>query len=233
MGRVRAGWLSFCLAWKPLNALDGTVSVFFTHSASILSCKHHFTENLFYVDHAVAIVRSFLLPRWLGGKLATFSSSGSIDSVINERDARTRAPLMRRVKAILWHGGVFIHVLYVCFCVGAATSSTVRAFTTTKDNWQDRLFYMLTHAAWPPLVWLVASVACTVPIKYALFPPTMPDHEGLMRTEMDTGVAYPSNSAKQAKWGKTNLLHEGFYALISIYTTFLFIGSWFYKENEG
>lgn len=91
---------------------------------------------------------------------------------------------------------------------------------------------MLTHAGWPPLVWLVASVACTVPIKYALFPPSMPDREDLMRREKD-GIAYPSNGAKNPRWGKTNLLHEGFYALISIYTTILFIGSWFYKENDG
>lgn len=36
MDRVRAGWLSFCLAWKSRNALDGTLSVSPTLIASVL-----------------------------------------------------------------------------------------------------------------------------------------------------------------------------------------------------
>lgn len=183
---------------------------------------------MFCLDHAVAIVRSFVLPRWLGGKLATFSSSGSIDSVIDERDARTRAPLFRRLKAIWWNGGAFIHILYVLFTVGAAASSTARAFLSTADTYQDRLFYMLTHAGWPPLVWLVATAACMVPIKYAVSPPTMPDREDLLHREKGTGIAHPTEGAKRNRWGKTNILHEGFYALVTIYTTVIFIGSWIY-----
>ncbi|CAF9912566.1 hypothetical protein IMSHALPRED_000350 [Imshaugia aleurites] len=177
--------------------------------------------------HGVAIVRSFLLPRWLGGKFATFSSSGSIHSVINERDTRARAPLVRRIRAIGWNGGVFIHVLYVLFTVGAAATSTSRAFTTTPHNYRDRLFYMLTHAGWPPLVWLVASTACFVPIKYALSPPAMPDREDLLHRDKVTGVAHPTEGAKRPRWGRTNILHEGFYAAVTIYTAVLFFGSWF------
>lgn len=179
------------------------------------------------IDHGVAIVRSFLLPRWLGGKFATFSSSGSIHSVINERDTRARAPLVRRIRAIGWNGGVFIHVLYVLFTVGAAATSTSRAFTTTPHNYRDRLFYMLTHAGWPPLVWLVASTACFVPIKYALSPPAMPDREDLLHRDKVTGVAHPTEGAKRPRWGRTNILHEGFYAAVTIYTAVLFFGSWF------
>ncbi|KAF6227974.1 hypothetical protein HO133_007702 [Letharia lupina] len=178
--------------------------------------------------HGVAIVRSFLLPAFLGGKLATFSSSGSIDSVINERDARNRAPLMRRIKAIWWNGGAFIHLSYVFFTVGAAALSTARAFTTTPDTYEDRLFYILTHAGWPPLVWLVASASCMIPIKYAVSPPSMPDREDLLRRDKDTGIAHPTDGAKRSRWGKTNYLHEGFYAVVTIYTTILFFGTWFY-----
>lgn len=133
---------------------------------------------------------------------------------------------MRRIKAIWWHGGVYIHILYVMFCVAAVTSSMVRAFTTTPDTYQARLFYILTHAAWPPMVWLVACCACTIPIKYAVFPPNMPDNEDLMLREKDTGVAHPTTGARRARWGKSNLLHEGFYALVTAYTTAIFVGSW-------
>ena len=181
----------------------------------------------FYVDHGVAIVRSFLLPQWLGGKFATFSSSGSIDSVINERDARTRAPLVRRLKVILLNGGVWIHALYVLFTLGSAAASIARAFTTTSDTYQDRLFYILTHAGWPPLVWLVASVGCMVPIKYAVSPPAMPDREDLLRRDKETGIAHPTEEAKRVRWGKIDYLHEGFYVVVTVYTAVLFFGSLF------
>ena len=159
--------------------------------------------------------------------MASFASSGSIDSVINERDARTRAPLVRRLRVILLNGGVLIHVMYILFTAAAVAASLVRTFTTTADAWQDRLFYVLTHAGWPPLVWLVASVACTVPIKYAVDPPAMPDREDLLQRDKDTLIAHPTEGAKRARWGKSNLLHEGFYVLITAYTTAIFFGSWF------
>ena len=179
-------------------------------------------------DQAIAIVRSFLLPHWLGGKFAIFSSSGSIDSLINERDIRTRAPLLRRLKAIWWNGGILIHVLYMLFTVGAVASSIVRAVTMTSNSFRDRLFYILTHTAWPPLIWLVALAACTVPIQYSISPPAMPDRDDLLQREKDTEIAHPTTRAKQPRWGKINLLHEGFYALVTAYTTTLFVGSWFY-----
>lgn len=190
-------------------------------------CSEPFTEALFCLDHAVAIVRSFVLPRWLGGKLATFASSGSIDSVINERDSRVRATLMRRLKVIWWNGGVLIHIIYLLFTVGAVASSIARAFTVTPDDHSDRLYYVLTHTAWPPIIWLVASAACTIPIKYAIFPPSMPDRDDLLQREKDTGIAHPSEGAKRSRWGKSNLFHEGFYAFLTLYTTVLFFGSWF------
>ncbi len=91
---------------------------------------------------------------------------------------------------------------------------------------------MLTHAGWPPLVWLVASVASAVPIIYTIFPPAMPDRDELLRKEKDTGIARPTKGATGPRWGKTNLLHEGFYALLTIYTTVIFFGSWFYKDGS-
>ena len=127
---------------------------------------------------------------------------------------------------IWWDYGVLIHVLYLLFLVGAVASSIVRVFTVAQDNYQARLFYVLTHIAWPPLVWVVALAACTIPIKYSVSPPAMPDREDLLRRELGTKVAHPIASAKQPNWGKTNLLHEGFYALVTAYVLILFVGSW-------
>ena len=98
----------------------------------------------------------------------------------------------------------------------------------TSNNFRDHLFYVLTHTAWPPLVWLVALAACTVPIKYSISPPSMPDRDNLLQREKDTEIAHPIKRAKQPRWGKSNLWHEGFYALVTAYTTILFFGSWFF-----
>ena len=39
MDRLLAGWLSFCVAWKHFNAVDGTLSVFFTRLALTLQLQ--------------------------------------------------------------------------------------------------------------------------------------------------------------------------------------------------
>ena len=140
---------------------------------------------------------------------------------------RARAPLKRRLKAIWWNGGVLIHVFYLLFTVGAVVSSIVRAFTVASNSRQDRLFYILTHTAWPPLVWLIALTACSIPIKYSVDPPAMPDRDDLLRREKDAGIAHPNEGAKRPRWGKGNFLYEGLYGLVTIYTTVLFFGSWF------
>ena len=129
---------------------------------------------------------------------------------------------------IWWDYGVLIHVFYLLFLVGAVASSLVRAFTVTQDTYQARLFYVLTHTAWPPLVWLVALAACTIPIKYSVSPPAMLDREDLLRRELGTRVAHPTEGAKRARWRKSNLLHEGLYTLITTYVSILFFGSWFF-----
>ena len=123
---------------------------------------------------------------------------------------------------------MLIHVLYLLFLVGAVVSSLVRAFTVTQGSYQACLFYILTHTAWPPLVWLVALTACTIPIKYSVSPPAMPDREDLLRRELGTRIAHPTEGAKRARWRKSNLLHEGLYALVTAYVSTLFFGSLFF-----
>lgn len=121
-----------------------------------------------------------------------------------------------------------MHCLYLIFISGAVASSIYRAFTTGPQDYRDVLFYILTHPCWPPLVWLMAATACTVPLAYAISPPSMPDREDLLYRDEVTGIAHPTEEAKRAKWGKTNLLHEGFYMTVTFYTTVIFFGSWFY-----
>ena len=129
---------------------------------------------------------------------------------------------------IWWDYYVIIHVSYLTYLIAAVAVSTVRAFTTTQDTYQARLFYVLTHVAWPPLVCLVAAVAALIPIKYTFFPPAMPDREDLLRRELGTRVAHPIQSAREPAWRKSNLWLEGFYGFVTAYVAVLGIGSFFY-----
>ncbi|KAL8802988.1 MAG: hypothetical protein Q9200_006398 [Gallowayella weberi] len=151
------------------------------------------------LDHASAIIRCFILPHWLGGRIPNFSSSGSITSTLAERDAQARAPLFRRLRVICWNGGALLHLLFVLLTLAAAVLSILRTFTIDNDY---RLLYILTHAGWPPATWLVAIAACTTPIEYAINPPTTPDREKLMQRELGTGIAHPREEAKRPRGGK-------------------------------
>ena len=136
--------------------------------------------------HGMTIVRSFILPTWLSGKAMAFSSSGSVKSELNERDPRTRAPLFRRLKVILWDCDVYLHVLYVLFILAAVIYSTVIGIKRSSGA-HGVYVYLLTHAFWPPMLWLLSITACCEPIRYAIWPPDMPDREELLERDPKTG----------------------------------------------
>jgi hypothetical protein len=168
------------------------------------------------------------LPSFLGGKTAAFSSSGSQQSELNERDPVLRAGLFRRLRVILLSSGVWMHFIYILFAVAAVAVSTARGIIINKGSVEQTLLFMLTHACWPPLLWLIALVSCWAPVHYAIWPPNMPDREDLLNRDPQTGIAYPKAEAKQLKWGKKNILHEVLYFLLTAYTIVLFIGSFIY-----
>jgi hypothetical protein len=121
-----------------------------------------------------------------------------------------------------------MHISYILFCVAAVTVSTARGIIINRGSVEQTLLYMLTHACWPPLLWLLALSACWAPVHYAIWPPNMLDREDLLDRDATTGIAYPKESAKKLKWEKRNVLHELQYFLLTAYTTVLFVGSWFW-----
>lgn len=176
--------------------------------------------------HSITIFRSLLLPSWLGGKGMAFSSSGSIKSDLNERDARQRAPLSRRLKVILWDCNAYLHLLYVLFVAAAVVFSTIYG-VNTATSLHELLVYLLTHAFWPPMLWLLCFTACCVPLRYAIWPPTMPDREELLDRDPKTGIARPKERWKKQRYGKKTFWHETQYSLVTIFTAVIFFGSFF------
>lgn len=149
-------------------------------------------------------------------------------SELNERDAHRRAPLARRLKVILWDNMVFMHLIYLLFCTAAVTKSTVNGIMLNRGSSSGTLVYMLTHACWPPMAWLLAMNAAWAPIHYAIWPPTMPGREHLLDRDQATGIAHPTKEAKRIVWGKTYAFHEIEYSLCTLYTIVIFVGTFFF-----
>jgi cellulose synthase/poly-beta-1,6-N-acetylglucosamine synthase-like glycosyltransferase len=103
----------------------------------------------------LTIIRSFVLPTWLGGQRQAFKATGSIKSAINERDPKTRAPMFRRLWTILVNYMAGFHVSYVYFVLTAVTMSTYRTLVT-QHTLRGKLVGLITHAFWVSFV----SVSC-------------------------------------------------------------------------
>ena len=175
--------------------------------------------------NAIAVVRTFLLPKWLGGKVAVFTASGSQKAELNERDGRLRrAPLWRRLKVTLWDCNCWIHLVYIGFilvAVAVATYRNIHDNATVKST----LISLITHAGWPPMIWLMCALSAFVPLRYAVCPPTVPDREELLDRDPKTGIAYPKETAKRQQYSFLTWGHEIHYTLLSMYTTLLFVAS--------
>lgn len=176
------------------------------------------------LDHAMTMLRVFVLPAWLGGQTTSFKPTGSLSSELKERNLRKRAPVFRRLKVILWNYFGGFHLIYILFVFAAIITSTITC--GKQPTMTDRLVCLLTHAFWPPVSWLVYAAAAWTPIIYAINPPTMPDNEELLERDSRTDVAYPKESAKLIRNKVSNGYFEIQYALMTVYTTVLFVGTW-------
>lgn len=129
---------------------------------------------------AISMIRSFVLPTWLGGQAHSFKPTGSLKSEINERDVATRAPLFRRLWVVTVNYLVGLHFCYIYFVLAAITVATSRCVfsppaylfvplsqtnsaganvvISAKDSFsRAQLQCLLTHAYWPPLAWLTGT----------------------------------------------------------------------------
>jgi Glycosyl transferase family group 2 len=216
--------IRLCFASLILSRLNEYVS--FIPSGYRLAQRDTVAQMWMAPFHGLAVIRSFFLPSWLGGQTMGFSSSGSIKSMINERDPRSRAPLFRRLKAVLWDYGLWMHLSYAIFLLLAIFRSTLHGIVNNSDA-HSRLMYLFTHAFWPPMLWLFALTASLTPIRYAIWPPNMPDREECLVRDSKTGIARPIEHWKTKRYSKKTFWHELQLSGITVYVTVIFLGSFF------
>ena len=176
---------------------------------------------------SLSIIRSFFLPKWLGGAVQNFQPTGSIKSDLNERDPVLRAGLIRRIYTILFNYLGIYHVIYVYFVLSAVSLSSSRC-VAENGRVYDKLLCLLTHAFWPPVAWIIVCSAFWIPVTYAIDPPNMPPREDLLEIDPKTGVKRPTEKAKAIGWGFRDGTGEMEYTVTTAFTCLIFVAAFFY-----
>lgn len=175
---------------------------------------------------ALTLIRSFILPNWLGGQQQAFKPTGSLESALNERFPKVRAPIYRRLWTILVNYLAGFHMAYVYFVLVAVVLSSYSCFT--QVTLRAKLMCLLTHAFWPPLSWVMVVSAFWIPITYACDPPSMPDREDLLVRDQKTGIAHPTAKSKQISKTPQTALFEVEYMFTTAFTTLVFVLSFIF-----
>lgn len=173
---------------------------------------------------ALCIVRSFILPTWLGGQTQAFKPTGSLGSALNERDAANRKHMPRRLWAILVNYMASFHLAFVYMTLTGVCLTTFRCFVRNK-NWIPILKCLVTHAFWPPLTFIFICSSLWTPIAYAIDPPTVPDREHLLDRDPKTAVAHPTAKSKKIAFGGQAAWFELEYTVTTVWTALVFAAS--------
>ncbi|OTA69628.1 glycosyltransferase family 2 protein [Hypoxylon sp. EC38] len=181
--------------------------------------------------YVIAIIRSFVLPRSLGGTEPGFKATGSISDSLDERCASRRAPLCRRVKHTVFGCGVWVHVVLIIYYMSYIVSHMrriVRHAATTHaahQNGMESHSMLWMEAAWlaPRLLKVLAT--CLTPLRYMCFPPNDPARGELMgKRDEKTGARYPRGSARSVKFEAWSILDfEAFYSIMTALNMWLLI----------
>ena len=173
----------------------------------------------------MALISAFL-PNWLKRKPFEFTASGAGTDSSQERDAAKRPTLLERLRTILWANKIGFHLLVILVllvCLARASNAVLQ-----RQHENAGVFFMdlLTCVAWPPLLWLTCLNSFFIPLQYAFSPPTIPNHDQLLKRDPVRRASYP---AEVHETGHCRYVgsQEIAYSLIIVYTAALFGFSWY------
>ncbi|KAJ5359464.1 glycosyl transferase [Penicillium cataractarum] len=177
---------------------------------------------------ALCIVRSFVLPSWLGGQAQAFKPTGSLGSTLNERDPATRKNMFMRLRVILLNYLALFHFLFVYTTLCAVALSTYRCFASEIEmGFKAVVKCLITHAFWPPSVFLFICTSLWTPISYAIDPPCMPDREELLDRDSKSQIAHPTQKSKEIAFGGQAAWFEFEHTVSTIATILVFCFSFY------
>lgn len=176
---------------------------------------------------ALCLIRSFMLPKWLGGQVQAFKPTGSLASALNERDPALKKNMFRRVWTILINYMGMFHLVFVYFTLVGVVLTSYRCFVRT-DSTRSLLMCLVTHAFWPPLTFIFICSSLWTPVAYAIDPPQMPEREQLLDRDPKTMVAHPTPKSKKIAFGGQAAWFEFELTTSTLYTTLIFVVSFIF-----
>lgn len=176
---------------------------------------------------ALCLVRSFLLPTWLGGQQQAFTPTGSLALSLNERDPLRKKSMLRRMWTILVNYMAAFHLAFVYLTLVAVVLTSYRCFVL-EETTKDVLMCMVTHAFWPPVTFIFICSSLWTPVAYAVDPPKMPDREQLLDRDPKTLVAHPTPKSKRIAFGGQAAWFEVELTMTTLYTCLVFVASFLF-----
>ena len=165
------------------------------------------------------------MPRWIKRKSFEFTASGAGGDSTKERNATQRFPLADRLRNILGTNRLGFHLLYVVVSIICLARTSNRVLQRQHEGTEDFVVDLLTHVAWPPLLWLIWLNSFLIPLQYTLNPPTIPNHAQLLKRDPVRRASYPIEVKQtgQCRWLGSQ---EFNYMAVVLYTSVLFGFSW-------
>ncbi|KHN99841.1 Glycosyl transferase, family 2 [Metarhizium album ARSEF 1941] len=170
---------------------------------------------------ALCLIRSFLLPKWLGGQVQAFKPTGSLASALNERHPALKKNMVRRLWTILVNYMGFFHLAFVYTTLVGVVLTSYRCFVRT-DSTRSLLLCLVTHAFWPPLTFMFLCSSAWTPVAYAIDPPQIEEREHLLVRDPKTMVAHPTAKSKKIAFGGQAAWFEFELTTSTIYTGLIF-----------
>jgi hypothetical protein len=161
-----------------------------------------------------------------------------MSATLSERDPHNRTPLLRRIRIMFFHQGIWFHTLFILACVLGVILNLIRCFDfsamvrsaygpvghlTPHDRW----VYLLTRIGWPPVYWLLQILSCWIPIEYMLNPPDEITLEEASEFDEKTGVYHPRASMVGPKRDRLGRLTDHLVVVTGAYAVVCFVGSWY------
>lgn len=184
-----------------------------------------------FLDYACAILRTFLLPRWLGGIAPNFAATGSLSKPVNERNAHHRTPLGQRLYHHVIQCGGWFHLTVIATILYGATIRAVHMIRESQGENESALAYrdlwlaLITTVVWPPLRWFLYVLDLATPMLYMLSPPDIPDRDDMLASKDNEQARYPRQIFKETKWSWFQLRLPTLYHLALLYTICALVAS--------
>jgi hypothetical protein len=143
--------------------------------------------NIWLSPYFVLGVVRDLMPKWIAGLRLDATPTGMLDSAVQERDRTRRAPLARRILAMVRFQGMWFHVLCIAACAVllAKAAADIGAQHGTIAL-QDAILRIACAIGTDWELWL----HMLAPLVYAIWPPGMPHRRELLVREEGAGHSF-------------------------------------------